>query len=162
MAGGIENKIYLIGNSSEYNDYLDNKSIEKLPLKNLPVVYFPFYYDSNENVKDNLKKFTNIIYSNTSCKKDKELKEGDIFCNNTNELFNKISILEEEWQPYNKNNIKIISGIIISLWIIILFITLKVIHYYFSYNYTNIILISTIILLFIGIIYSFVFTSKNF
>ena len=161
MTGGIENKIYLIGNSSEYNDYLDNKSIEKLQLKNLPVVYFPFYYDSNENVKDNLKKFTNIIYSNTSCKY-KELEEGDIFCNNANELFNQISILEEEWQPFNKNNIKIISGIIISLWIIILFITLKVIHYYFSYNYTNIILISTIILLFIGIIYSFVFTSKNF
>ena len=161
MTGGIENKIYLIGNSSEYNDYLENKSIETLPLKNLPVVYFPFYYDSNENVKDNLNKFTNIIYSNTDCKKE-ENAEGNIFCNNTDKLFNKVSILEEEWQPYNKNNIKIISGIIILFWIIILFMILKVIHYYFSYNYTNIILISTIILLFIGIIYSFVFTSKNF
>lgn len=161
MTGGIENKIYLIGNESEYNDYLENKSIETLPLKNLPVVYFPFYYDSNENVKDNLKKFTNIIYSNIDCEKE-EIAKDDIFCNNTNELFNKVSILEEEWQPYNKNNIKIISGIIISFWIIILFMILKVIHYYFSYNYTNIILISTIILLFIGIIYSFVFTSKNF
>lgn len=161
MTGGIENKIYLIGNKSEYNDYLENKSIETLPLKNLPVVYFPFYYDSNENVKDNLKKFTNIIYSNIDCEKE-EIAKDDIFCNNTNELFNKVSILEEEWQPYNKNNIKIISGIIISFWIIILFMILKVIHYYFSYNYTNIILISTIILLFIGIIYSFVFTSKNF
>ena len=150
-----DTNIYLIGNSSEYKDYIDNNySIKNLPVKNLPVVYFPFNYnsDSNDNVKNNLNKFTNIIYTNIDDSKKTNIQD----------LFNQVLILEEKWQPFNKNNIKIISIIIIIFWIIILFILLKTIHCYFKKYYTYLMLLTTIILLLIGIIYSFIFTSEKF
>jgi hypothetical protein len=47
----MTDKIYLIGNKDEYSTYLaDINNIDALPLKNLPVSYFPFYYNFSLNL----------------------------------------------------------------------------------------------------------------
>lgn len=162
--------IYLIGNTNECEKYLENvDNVNLLPLNSLPVVYFPFQYNKKSSNEDNMKYFSkiikedNIIVDNTddnsySCNDG----EKSVKCSNLTELFNSISNMETEWQPYNNNNINLILVIIIIIWIIILFIILKILGYYLNTSYSKFIIFLIALLLIISIIYSLYITAQNY
>ena len=154
----MSDKIYLIGNSETYKDYLDNlDNINYLPIENLPIVYFPFEYN---NGKYNLNVFSKIINEDDTiidkidatdeynCENSNSAK-----CSNIEKIYNNIAILEEEWQPYNKNNITIIYYVICIIWLIITFILLKLINIYLNDKYTIFILSCISILIILSLIY---------
>ncbi len=165
-------KIYLIGNSEEYNDYLENiEDINKLPIKNLPVVYFPFNYDSKNDTLDNINFFIKVVDNKKniiekispdteySCDNNNDNK---VKCSNLTNLFNLIRNMEAEWQPYNNNNMKVIMYILLIVWGIILLLLLKFIQQLLGAFYSKFILIVIGILLLIAILYSLIITGKYF
>lgn len=83
-------------------------------------------------------------------------------CSNLSKLFDSISNIETEWQPYNNNNINIILIIIIIIWIIILFVILKILHFFLGTSYSIFMIILTCLLMIISIIYSLLITANNF
>jgi hypothetical protein len=125
--------MYLIGNSENYEKYLKNiDNINYLPLNNLPVVYFPFDYDTKENVTT-LNIFSTVVDENSNIIEKVDAVnykcddvDKNVKCSNIKELYNSISTLEEPWQPYNNNNIKTITNILIVFWLLLIFI-LKII-----------------------------------
>ena len=135
--------MYLIGNSENYEKYLKNiDNINYLPLNNLPVVYFPFDYDTKENVTT-LNIFSTVVDENSNIIEKVDAVnykcdnvDKNVKCSNIKELYNSISTLEEPWQPYNNNNIKTISNILIVFWLLLIFIILKILYYYFEEKYT--------------------------
>jgi len=159
--------MYLIGNSENYQEYLKNSdNINYLPLNNLPVVYFPFDYNNKGN-QTTLNIFSTIVDNNSTIIEKINTEEykcddnNDVKCSNIKNLYNNISILEESWQPYNNNNIRTISNILIVFWLFLIFIILKIIHYYFSEKY-SIIMISIIsIILLIGLVYALFLTNSK-
>ena len=159
--------MYLIGNSENYQEYLKNSdNINYLPLNNLPVVYFPFDYNNKGN-QTTLNIFSTIVDNNSTIIEKINAEEykcddnNDVKCSNIKNLYNNISILEESWQPYNNNNIRTISNILIVFWLFLIFIILKIIHYYFSEKY-SIIMISIIsIILLIGLVYALFLTNSK-
>tara|TARA_B100000795_G_C22805353_1_gene444497 strand:+ start:4856 stop:5356 length:501 start_codon:yes stop_codon:yes gene_type:complete len=166
----MTDKVYLIGNRNEYNDYLNNKNnIDYLPMKNLPIVYFPFHYNNNENSINNIKRYAPIIDNSLTLSTDSlevrcDESESSVKCSSTDKLFNTLSNIEEEWQPYNNNNLKLILIIIIILWIIIFFMILKTIYYILgeTTRYTYFIIILLIILLIMSSIYALIITGRDF
>ena len=154
----MSDKIYLIGNSETYKDYLDNlDNINYLPIENLPIVYFPFEYN---NGKYNLNVFSKIVNEDDTIidKIDATdeyncVDSNNVKCSNIEKIYNNIAILEEEWQPYNRNNITIIYYVICIIWLIIIFILLKLINIYLNDKYTLFILSSISFLIIISLIY---------
>lgn len=160
--------MYLIGNSENYEEYLKNiDNINYLPLNNLPVIYFPFDYDTKENVTT-LNIFSTIINENSNIIEkvdpinykcddiDKNVK-----CSNIKELYNSISILEEPWQPYNNNNIKTITYVLTIFWLFLIFIILKILYYYFEEKYTILMIVLISLILIIGLIYALFLTNNK-
>ena len=159
--------MYLIGNSENYQEYLKNPdNINYLPLNNLPVVYFPFDYNSKGN-ETTLNIFSTILENNSTiiekinpdeytCDENTNVK-----CSNIKDLYNSISTLEESWQPYNNNNIRTITNILIVFWLLLIFIILKLLHYYFSEKYSIIMISSISIILLIGLIYALFLTNNK-
>lgn len=160
--------MYLIGNSENYEEYLKNiDNINYLPLNNLPVVYFPFDYNTKEN-ETTLNIFSTIVDNNSNIieKVDAlnyKCNDGDnnVKCSNIKELYNSISTLEEPWQPYNNNNIRTISIIIIVFWLLLIFIILKLLYYYFKEKYTIMMILLITIILLIGLIYALFLTNTK-
>jgi hypothetical protein len=162
----MSEKIYLIGNSENYQHYLENiNNLNYLPLDNLPVVYFPFDYN-NETNNTTINIFSTIVDKNSNiiekidasqykCDAD----DNNIKCSNVKELYNSISNMEEKWQPYNNNNIKIITYVIGIIWLLLIFIVLKLVSYYFNEKYSYIIISLISAILFIGLVYAFFITN---
>tara|TARA_B110000858_G_scaffold2862_1_gene3311 strand:+ start:2848 stop:3345 length:498 start_codon:yes stop_codon:yes gene_type:complete len=161
----LEN-IYLIGNSENYQEYLNNvDNINFLPLNNLPVVYFPFDFNNKGNTTS-INIFSTIVDEKSSiiekidpntqykCGPDKNIK-----CSNIKDLYNSISTMEETWQPYNNNNVKTISNIIMIFWLLLTLLILKLLHYYFKEKYSIIMILLISVILIIGIIYAIFLTS---
>lgn len=155
----MSDKIYLIGNSETYKDYLDNlDNINYLPIENLPIVYFPFEYN---NGKYNLNVFSKIINKDDTIIDKIDAAEeyncddssSNAKCSNIEKIYNNIAILEEDWQSYNRNNITIIYYVICVIWLIITFILLKLINIYLNDKYTIFILSSISILIILSLIY---------
>lgn len=164
--------MYLIGNSENYEEYLKNiDNINYLPLNNLPVVYFPFDYDTKESVTT-LNIFSTVVDDNANIiekiieKIDAESYKCDdenknVKCSNIKDLYNSISTLEEPWQPYNNNNIRTITNILIVFWLLVIFIILKVLYYYFEEKYSILMLILISLTLLIGLIYAIFLTNNK-
>jgi hypothetical protein len=158
--------MYLIGNSENYQEYLKNPdNINYLPLNNLPVVYFPFDYNSKGN-ETTLNIFSTIVDNNSNIiekinPNEYKCDDNNVKCSNIKTLYNNISTLEESWQPYNNNNIRTISNILIIFWLLLIFIILKVLHYYFSEKYSIIMISAISIILLIGLIYSLFLTNSK-
>lgn len=162
--------MYLIGNSENYEEYLKNiDNINYLPLNNLPVVYFPFDYDTKESVTT-LNIFSTIVDKNSNiiekvdavnynCDNDDINK--NVKCSNIKDLYNSISTLEEPWQPYNNNNIRTITNILIVFWLLVIFIILKVLYYYFEEKYSILMIILISLTLLIGLIYALFLTNNK-
>ena len=159
--------MYLIGNSENYEKYLKNiDNINYLPLNNLPVVYFPFDYDTKENVTT-LNIFSTVVDENSNIIEKVDAVnykcddvDKNVKCSNIKELYNSISTLEEPWQPYNNNNIKTITNILIVFWLLLIFIILKILYYYFEEKYTILMIVLISLTLLIGLIYA-LFLANN-
>jgi len=66
MDESISDKIYLIGRSEDYNSYLENTlNIDELPIANLPMCYFPFFYNDNENSIEKMRRLVPLIENNS-------------------------------------------------------------------------------------------------
>lgn len=160
--------MYLIGNSENYQEYLKNiDNINYLPLNNLPVVYFPFDYDTKENVTT-LNIFSTIVDENSNIIEKVDAinykcddVDKNVKCSNIKELYNSISTLEEPWQPYNNNNIKTITNILIVFWLLVIFIILKILYYYFQEKYTILMIVLISLTLLIGLIYALFLTNNK-
>lgn len=160
--------MYLIGNSENYEEYLKNiDNINYLPLNNLPVVYFPFDYDTKESVTT-LNIFSTIVDENSTIIEkvdavytcDNDDIDKNVKCSNIKDLYNSISTLEEPWQPYNNNNIRTITNILIVFWLLVIFIILKILYYYFEEKYSILMIILISLTLLIGLIYA-IFLTNN-
>jgi hypothetical protein len=179
--------MYLIGNSENYEEYLKNiDNINYLPLNNLPVVYFPFDYNTKESVTT-LNIFSSVVDDNANiiekvdasnsynCHDNANMiekvdainryncddKNKNVKCFGIKELYNSISILEEPWQPYNNNNIKTITNILIVFWLLVIFIILKILYYYFQENYSILMMSLISLTLLIGLIYALFLTNNK-
>lgn len=159
--------MYLIGNSENYEEYLKNvDNINYLPLNNLPVVYFPFDYDTKESVTT-LNIFSTVVDDNANIIEKVDAvnykcgdKNKNVKCSEIKELYNSISILEEPWQPYNNNNIRTITIILFVFWLLLIFIILKLLYYYFEEKYSIFMITLISLTLLIGLIYAIFLTNK--
>jgi hypothetical protein len=135
-----------IGKKSEiYDNTFKNKcDINYIPLKNLPSMYFPFYYSNIKITKE----FINRLISGLN---DYELD---------NVMFD-ISNINQSYQPYNKNNINIITYTIIIFWIFIVYFILRFIYIRYNYMHLYVILGLTFILLLLASLWSLIITSQN-
>tara|TARA_B000000437_G_scaffold80435_1_gene58470 strand:- start:4121 stop:4552 length:432 start_codon:yes stop_codon:yes gene_type:complete len=141
-----ENINYLIGDSEEAEKYkTNNGKINLLPLKNLPVVYYPIKGTDSYDIKNNIKR----ISSEDNNKK-------------TLDLNNSLSKLDSKDEAYNNNNIIIIMILLIITWIIIILFILKVIYILMEKNYKTFMIVLITLLLILSIIYSLFITGKYF
>lgn len=140
--------MYIIGNDNEeYLEYMkNNKDINYLPIKNLPAIYFPFYYNNNEISIEKLKRLIPIKDANTDA--------------NLDNLFTALTNVEDKKQPYNNNNIFHIRIALIFFWTIIFFIVLKILYIILLDYYTFFILFLMGLLLLFCIVWSFIFTRR--
>jgi hypothetical protein len=143
-----EEYIYIIGNDNEeYLEYLkNNKDINYLPIKNLPAIYFPFYYNNNEISIEKLKRLIPLTDADTDA--------------NLDNLFTSLINIEDKKQPYNNNNIFHIRIALIFFWIIMFFIILKLMYIILLENYAFYILLLIGLFLLFCVIWSFIFTRR--
>ena len=166
----MSKNIYLIGNTNDCQKYLESiDNINLLPLNSLPVVYFPFQYNKKNSNDDNIKYFSKIIEKNNWVMENTDdqnyncnSENNSVKCSNITKLFNSISNMETDWQPYNNNNINLILLIVIIIWIIIFFVILKILHYYLGSKYSSFMIILISLVLLIAVIYGLFITGKNF
>jgi hypothetical protein len=156
------NNIYLIGNQTEWESYSQGNSYntDLLPIKNLPMCYFPFFYNNSELSIEKMKKIVALI-ENSSKVDEKNKEEAAKHTIDTEKLFNMLTLLEEPYQPYNNNNIYHIKIFIIIFWILIGFGILKIFYYIFKDKYIYFILLMIFLLLCFCIAWSLTITSKN-
>lgn len=151
----MSDKIYLIGNKSDFEKYKENSGdVNYLPIKNLPMCYFPFYYANKSLSVDKLKRIVPLLESS-----DTNGAKENI---NTEKLFQLLMWLEESYQPYNNNNIFHIKIVIIVVWILVFMFLLKLASFYLKQNYTYIILGIIVLLLIMSSLWALIVVSKSF
>lgn len=147
------NNLFFIGDYDIIKEY-DYNNINLIPLKNLPMIYFPFNYNEDDKTIDNIQEIVPIIKSFYD-------KNDNIKNINTEKLLTLLGNLSENWQPYNNNNITSIRYFVYFLWIVILFIILKLLYIYYNEYYTYIIISITCGILLIATCWSIINTSRN-
>lgn len=163
----MTNKTYLIGNKEDYSSYLSNPNdIDFLPIKNLPLTYFPFYYNKSETSKEKISRLVPILEDyfgkNTGITNSVYGSDGKSENVNLDKLFTILTNIEQPYQPFNNNNIYHIRIVIIIFWIFIGFYILKVLYNNFPEKYTYIIGISIVLLLIMGLTWALVITSQGY
>jgi hypothetical protein len=171
MDESISDKIYLIGRSEDYNSYLENTlNIDELPIANLPMCYFPFFYNDNENSIEKMRRLVPLIENNSknsvnggdgSTASTATDKVNAVNTIDTDKLFSLLTNLEESYQPFNNNNIYHIKVFIFIVWIVLGFSFLRIISYLMESNYIYFILFLIISLLVISILWALLVTSKS-
>ena len=177
-------QILLIGNQEEYSVYQTNpNNVDSLPIKNLPMCYFPFFYNNSEMSIEKMKQLVSLNenYSKFSaeqlskCYSDKTKTQEEIQACveatrqstaqndiDTEKLFSLLTILEEPYQPYNNNNIHHIKICIVLFWILVALALLKICNYFFKDKYVYFMLFLIFLLLVMCTIWSLVVTVKSF
>ncbi len=156
----MSNKVFFVGNKEEYQTYLDNKyNIDFLPIKNLPMCYFPFFYNNSEMSIEKMKKIVSLVENKT---RSGNSSMGSTYTIDTEELFSLLSTLEEPYQPFNNNNIFHIKIAIIIFWILVILGILKLCYYYFQDKYVYFMLLVIFLLLIVSTVWSLTITSKSF
>ena len=158
----MTDKVFLIGNPDDWGVYQANlNNVDALPLRNLPVSYFPFYYNEIESSVEKMKKLVPLLENYTKVNgKDKE--DAATYDINIDQLFSLLTTLEEPYQPFNSNNVKHIRNVVVISWAIIIFLILKLLHYFIGDKYTYFILFMIVLFLIIATIWALVVTSKSF
>jgi len=156
----MTNSIYLIGNNEDIKDYKSSPDVSLLPVKNLPMAYFPFFYSSSESSIEKMKRLIPLFEGsdNRTSRDDKSVK----YTVDTDKLFASLAVLEENYQPYNNNNIYHITTVVILSYIIMMLIVLKIINYFFQSSYMYIISGMISILLIISLAWALVVPGKSF
>jgi hypothetical protein len=159
----MTDKIYLIGNKDEYSAYLTNiNNIDALPLKNLPVSYFPFYYNQNESSIEKMKRLVPLIENYTKVSDANQKSESAPYTIDTDKLFSLLTSMEEPYQPFNNKNIMHINFVIILAWIIVGLYFLKLMYYIFEDYYSYFIVFMIFVLLVFATVWSLFITSQSF
>lgn len=140
------NKLRYIGkNSNIYDNIFKNHcDIDYLPIKNLPCVYFPFYYNNVKVAKDFIKR----------------LVDGINYQDMDNLLFN-VSNISQSYQVYNNNTTLHITIIITIIWIILLFYILRFIYIRYNVYHLYIVIGLSFTLLLVASVWALVITSQN-
>lgn len=151
--------LYFIGKDSDYKDFMDNPTeVTNLPVKNLPMSYFPFFYGTSEKSIERMRKvvplFENYTKNITTVGQTPATNNID-----TEKLFGLLSQLEEPYQPFNKNNVTHIFMMTIFIWMVVILIILKLLSAILDEYYTYFIMGLIILLSIIGIIWSFFVTN---
>jgi len=162
----MSDKIFLIGNKDDYKEYEVNMlNVDTLPVANLPVSYFPFFYNDSESSIEKMKRLVplieNAMNTNLSDVNSKDAKVAN-FTIDTDKLFSLLTNLEESYQPFNNNNVYHIKMLVIFIWTVIILVILKFCQAMFGSNYTYFILVMIIMLLIMSTLWALVITSKNF
>lgn len=156
----MSDKILLIGNREEFKTYEQNMyNIDALPIKNLPMCYFPFFYNNSEMSIEKMKRIVSLT-ENYSKVED----EGFDTANNnidTEKLFSLLTQLEEPYQPFNNNNVYHIKVFIIIFWILFAFAILKICYYFFKDKYVYFMVFLIFVVLAMSTVWSLVITSKS-
>jgi len=153
----MANNIYLIGNKNDFKNYIDNQDdISTLPVKNLPAAYFPFFYSSSESSIEKMKRLFPLFEGEYM--KGQKTSQHNI---DTEKLFTLLSILEDDYQPYNNNNVFHITIFIIICFISVSMVILKFINYFFPDTYIYIISGAIVLLLILSLMWAFVITGNG-
>lgn len=136
---------YIGKNSKIYDNIFKNHcDLDYLPIKNLPCIYFPFYYDNVKIAKDFIKK----------------LVDGIDNYDMDNLLFN-ISNITQKYQVYNSNCTIHMQVVITILWILLLFYILRFIYIKYNVFHLYIIIGLSTLLLIIASLWALIVTSQN-
>jgi len=159
----MTDKIYLIGNKDEYGTYLANiNNVDALPLKNLPVSYFPFYYNQNESSVEKMKRLVPLIENYTKVSDPDQKSQAAPYTIDTDKLFSLLTSMEEPYQPFNNKNIFHINVVIIIVWVLVGIYILKTMSYVFGEYYSYFIILMIFVLLAFATVWSLFITSKSF
>lgn len=156
-----DNKFFLIGNQSDFKAWERNtNNIDVLPVANLPMTYFPFFYTNSESSIERMSRIVPLL-KNKSVPDDVEGKvaENDI---DTDMLFTLLTNLEESYQPFNNNLIFHIKIVVFIIWSLVFLGILKIISYSLGGKYSYFILFMIMMLLFISTMWALIITSKSY
>lgn len=162
--------MFFIGDKSDYDKFksacADGKTdVRDLPVRNLPMSYFPFFYNTSESSVNKMQRLVPLFENYT---KTQEIKAGNTgTCSttpashniDTDELFALLSQLEEPYQPYNQNNVGHITIVVLTVWGLVLLYLLKILHGYIREYYVKFILACIFLLLIFGVIWTLFVTN---
>lgn len=155
----MAHNIYLIGNQDDLMEFKKNPDdINLLPVKHLPMSYFPFFYSSSESSIEKMKRIFPLLQNDEKIYNGKKAEHTI----DTDKLFSSLAILEESYQPYNNNHTFHITIFVIIMWYIGFMGGLKIVNYFFKTSYTYIISGAIISLLIISLTWALVITRKHF
>ena len=158
----MTDKIYLIGNKDDYSVYETNiNNIDALPLKNLPMTYFPFYYKNSESSVKNLQRLVPLIENYTRVDDPTQKDNTAAYTIDTEKLFSLLTSLEEPYQPYNNKNILHITVVIGIVWMIVGVHLMKLLYFAFGENYSYFVAFLIFIVLVIATTWSLFITSQS-
>ena len=156
----MSDKIFLIGNKSDFKAYEQNtNNIDTLPVANLPMTYFPFFYNNSETSIEKMKRLVPLIENKTEIEIDGVVAKNTI---DTDKLFSLLTNLEESYQPFNNNLIFHIKAVVFIIWFIVFLAILKYISYMLGDKYSYFILFMIGILLIISTIWALTITSRSY
>lgn len=156
----MSDKIFLIGNKSDFKAYEQNtNNIDTLPVANLPMTYFPFFYNNSETSIEKMKRLVPLIENKTEIEIDGVVAKNTI---DTDKLFSLLTNLEESYQPFNNNLIFHIKAVVFIIWFIVFLAILKYISYMLGDKYSYFILFMIVILLIISTIWALTITSRSY
>jgi hypothetical protein len=156
----MSDKIFLIGNKSDFKAYEQNtNNIDTLPVANLPMTYFPFFYNNSETSIEKMKRLVPLIENKTEIDVDGVVAKNTI---DTDKLFSLLTNLEESYQPFNNNLIFHIKIVVIIIWFIVFLAILKYISYILGEKYSYFILFMILMLLIISTIWALAITSRSY
>lgn len=156
----MSDKIFLIGNKSDFKAYEQNtNNIDTLPVANLPMTYFPFFYNNSETSIEKMKRLVPLIENKTQIEDDGVVAKNTI---DTDKLFSLLTNLEESYQPFNNNLIFHIKIVVIIIWFIVFLAILKYISYILREKYSYFILFMILMLLIISTIWALAITSRSY
>lgn len=157
----MTDKEFYIGSKEDYSAYTTNHSVNDLPIKNLPMSYFPFFYNTNESSIAKMQKLVPLIENYT--KKYGETDGTDnttaAYTIDTEKLFGLLSSLEEPYQPFNQNNAGHILVVVTLIWGLVALGVMKIIAVFFGERYIYFILVCIFLLLIFGVIWSLFITN---
>lgn len=157
-----DNKFYLIGNQSDFKAWERNtNNIDILPIANLPMTYFPFFFSNSELSVEKLKRTVSLEKNSSllSSGVDGNVAENDI---DTDHLFTLLTNLEESYQPFNNNLIFHIKIVVFFIWSMVFLGLLRITAYTLGGRYSYFILFMIMMLLIISTIWALVITSNSY
>ncbi len=140
--------MFYIGNNIDKIEY-NGKDSTNLPLENLPISYFPFYYNTSETSLEKMRRLVPLLENYIKTDDKNVISSKNTI--DTDELFALLSQLEDPAQSFNNNNISHIMYVVIFIWIVITLIVLRLVQFYFGAKYIVVIGICILLLLLIGV-----------